>query len=266
MFDIPAPPMPTLEQNWIYGISAAGIVVGVCMVFWGRLVHRAILALAGAGVAVLIASPVIAHTQFDPLAVRLVLVMVLAGLAAALARMIWGVFFSAVCLLGAVVALMTVYSSQVAATSRPAAEPDGTAWLLACVVYLRGFLQSLWPERSVVLLATLAPAGILPLLIAMLAPRFTVIVMSSLLGALLMMGGLILGATQMNANFWATSWANLYIPGIACGVLLLFGACFQGRGLYVEEKKKKEKEKEKEKQAKEAEAAKQKAAEGSKKK
>jgi len=88
----------------------------------------------------------------------------------------------------------------------------------------------MWEQRAASMVLVMAPTGLIPIMVGLWKQRFITIVMTSLTGAVLLVGGIGLAVVQADSTRWPVSWSGTLLPlciagGLAiCGIALQYGA------------------------------------------
>jgi hypothetical protein len=201
----------TLLLEELMGLSAAVLApiaivmlaTGLCLLLWGRHLHRAVLVLLTFPVGVV--AGVLLADQFHvarPVGV-LAAVVVLAALMILLARVVWALL--AGLWLGGIVACLVTMVMLGAAVGAAvgAAGPDP----------LRGkaLFQSIWASAGMTILCVFAAAALAGFVLCLLLPRATVIAITSLMGASFFARGLGLFALVLAPNLLVALAVEIWI-------------------------------------------------------
>jgi len=214
----------TLGTTWLVGAIAAGVLVGLVMLLWGRLFHRALLVLLAAGVGLALGGRFGPQIAVSAWLAQLASAVTLGVLALVLARLAWSVLAGLhTSVMAVVVVAVWVLGVSLAAT-QPA---TGTG----PAEYLRTVQQdarALWANHALAANLTAILAGLSGAVAAFLLPRATVICMTSVLGAALLLtaGGLIVATWFPDLLADPLASNRTVLAGLIGGVLLL-GLLFQ---------------------------------------
>jgi len=85
----------------------------------------------------------------------------------------------------------------------------------------------MWQERAATMILIMAPVGLIPTMIGLWKPRFITIVMTSLTGATVVVGGSFLALIQSDPTRWPSVWSGLLIPLYIVGGLWVCGVAVQ---------------------------------------
>lgn len=227
----------------VYGLAAGLIVIGGCMLIWGRIVHRAFLALAGAGVGLLIGAPIAAWLSLPPRIVQGVAAFVLAALSAVLARLVWALLLTLLLAGIATGVIVNMHWPELVEKEGPPPQvqegQDPETFREATSDYYKGLCKSFWKDRHLLLVTVVSPVALTALILAVVLARFTQIGLTSLLGASwIVQGALLIGLTAF--RFEATVTDSLaryrYVLLAITGVLTAAGMVLQYRGALAAEK------------------------------
>ncbi len=214
--------------EWLVAAVAAPVLMGGVMLLWGRVLHRALLALIAAGAGLLLAGQFAPRVSLSPFVAQLAAAITLGVLALVLARLVWAVLAGAhvAAVTGAVVAVW--YLDVQLATTQPAAQPDVIAGGRALAEEL---VRAVWAQHAMAMSTTIILAGLAGLIVAFVLPRATVICMTSLIGASLVSVGAGLAVMVWQPGLLtAPSPSSGYVAGGIGGGLLLVGILFQSVG------------------------------------
>lgn len=206
------------------GLVVVSALVGVALLLWGRVLHRALLVLVALPVGLAGGWALGPTIQVNPLVAGLVAGVALAVLAIVLARLLWAIL-AGLHVAGLVLAAMVLwYLDAPLAASQPAGQGDVLA---QGQVLAQQAFQSVFAEHAAAICLATALSGLASLVVAFMLPRATVICMTSLLGA-----GKLSWTGGLAAMLWMPSLsghvsANPYVSGGLIGGLLLVGIVFQ---------------------------------------
>jgi len=214
------PDLSALGDGALLAVLAGLALLGLVMLLWGRLLHRALLVLVAGGIGLVLGGIYGPRIELSPFLARLGGAVTCGLLGLVLARAIWAAL-AGLLVAGAVGGLMLVFHlGQSLATTQPAV---AAAYGQAVVQQVPAAMQ----EHGLVLGATTIGSGLIALIAAFLLPRVAVIAMTSLLGA-----SLLSTAIDLGVGAWAPpAQQAAYAEGIAGCValgLLAFGLVFQG--------------------------------------
>ena len=217
----------TLGTTWLVGGIVAAGLVGLVMLLWGRLFHRALLVLAAAGLGLLLGGRFSPQIAVSAWLAQLVGAVTLGVLALVLARLVWSILAGLhVGAIAVVVVAVWVLGVSVAAT-QPAVQADPAA----CLRAVEQDARAVWADHALTVNLTAILAGLSGLVAAFLLPRVTVICMTSLIGtALLLTAGGLAVASWFPALLAGSSPSSRYVPGGLAGGVLLLGLLFQAVG------------------------------------
>ena len=228
----PAPPIQQIPA-WQLGLAAAlAVTVGVACLLWGRILHRALLMLAGAGAAYWLSVPLAGHSGLSLPVVRICAVLLLTAMGLILARIAWGLLGAGILAGLACLAVLPWCLHYAHPPPWSAFGPTESLqqWLAEAGSCLWAMLQLQWQHQRIALIAAAGAAAGLPLILFLLRPRLAAIFMSALLGALLAVGGPAAAIGRASASLWAGAWKNWYVPAGLMAMLFVAGMIFQYRG------------------------------------
>ena len=238
MLNIPVPPQAVPADAIAVAIVAGGMIAGAALLLWGRKLHRALLALAGAGVGWEVGCRL---SGSIPVAWQITAVgamLVAAVIGVFLARLLWALIAGA--LAGAVtyVVLLNSLLAKLPEKDVPAfGMPAGgnlNDWAMSCWPFARDCFEKLWATESATLLIALSVTSLAVLLVAILRPQLASIFLTSLLGGAAIAAGGTVIAGRIEAGLWPGEWSRWLIPASITGVLLIAGLTYQYRGAFRE--------------------------------
>jgi hypothetical protein len=218
-------PLAEMDVPVVMSAAFGAIVLGVVLLLWGHAVGQVFLALAGAGLGAMAGWWIAGRASLNPMAGSAVGGVLLASLGALAARAIWAILAGLVVALPAAVILAGQLGLQMAtATTAPASQPAADALTLAAdrAQDLWALLTTLFQQQTVIALAVVVPAAVLPALLAAFKPRAGAIAVTSLLGAGLIVAGATVVAVHASAPLADTLRLYWYGPaGLVVGVALI---------------------------------------------
>lgn len=226
MNGIPFPPAPELAAQYAYGIAIAGIAVGVLLLVWGSKLHRLAAGVVGAVVGLAAIGVVQHQVDLDPRLVQIVMACLIAAVAAALARISWGLFAAALAGGVAWIVLLHVWSEVHVASAAAESLPQ---W---CEHVPRGLfdwelMTSMWEAHRETIIVSVGPAAIVACLLTVIFYRPAAVILASLTGALLAVIGTVLGLGQFRPSLWPETESGYVIVGAVVVILALAGAISQ---------------------------------------
>ena len=240
---IPIPSVPELTALVGFSLAFGGLAVGLIITLWGRRVHYLLAAAVGA-CAGLAAAPLVidqAWVDFDPSFVQLAVVLIIAAASVALAwRVTWAVLFG---MIGATIAGVTLLLLQGTGQISDQAGQSLLAWWqnVPPVILDVEAVEQLWAEQRNMVLMTVLPAGLIPLVIGLVFRRAGIFLMTSLIGAIICMAGVVTGMSMINADaLCPRKWPDFAVLGVAVIIITLIGAIFQSVRAGAAAKQKKE--------------------------
>jgi hypothetical protein len=198
-----APHLPTdlLSRPPVVAGAAAAMALGILMLIWARPLGRALPALLGIGVGLVLGPAFGAMVGLDPLIGRLALAAVLGIIGLLAARGMWAVLLSALAGLVTGAGIVLHHLQWVPAGQFPQPQPPQTHnWQfvgLAAFDYSWNLVAVVAESNGTLLAAGVAAAMIVGLVLGVLMPTVAIILVASLLGAALVVAGwqaLMLGA------------------------------------------------------------------------
>jgi hypothetical protein len=250
-FDFTIPPAPQLSDTWAYVGAASAVIVGSALVVWGRLIGRPLLTLGAGVLGFLAGGPAAGSLGLAPVVGQLVLTF--AGLAGGflLDRLVWALL-AGVLVAGPVLTAMFLRPGAPASTAAsPAPATQGAtspaadslaAYAQSCWGWFGATLTALWDINSGTLLITTCAIGGFFVVLGLIRPRLIRIAMTSLVGALAVVSGLVVGVSQPLKWFWPQAWQHVYLPGAAVLALLILGVVLQYRAALQAERSGKDRE------------------------
>ncbi|MGC9453680.1 MAG: hypothetical protein ACP5HU_02340 [Phycisphaerae bacterium] len=226
MVEIPLPPTPQLPMLWAWIASAASLVVGAAVLLWGRHLHRALLVLVAAGLGVLLAGPIAAHFGWNLVVLRVVLAVALGITALLAARVVWAVLAAGltVLVIGSIFLWSSVYRSGESFAAAEAPE-SASKWLTETArVCFDALNQTTAMPLAIAVAFTVGGAVLVIMFIRPVAAR---ILMTSVVAAVVLMGGLLLAALRVRESLWQTAWTHAYVPAAGTAALILVGWVWQ---------------------------------------
>jgi hypothetical protein len=235
MIDIPVPPSPQMpEALAAYPLYVAGavVLVGIVMLLWGRRVGRFFIMFVGAGVGYLAGEPLATMIGASPALGQVVLAISLAIVFFIAARLIWALVIGSLFEAIALGLLLWHFVPLLPAQQAPkfAAAGDFVAWATALAKFSWDSVEAVRQANFGTLMLVIVPAGLLPMMIALLKGRGSVIFMSGLLGGMIATAALWLAAVGIRSSIWPADWIRFLIPlGVAL-VLTIIGWVYQAHG------------------------------------
>jgi len=231
---VPPPPMTPLPPDVAYFVGFLGLLVGLVLLLAGRLVDRAVLALAGGCVGGALAGPLARSWGVNwmflaiPAAVLLAVAFALSG------RVLWALaaaaLFACLAALVAAVAYWPWLASPMATTTQstqPYTQPAPGSWCQSAGELVHQTLGALWKQQPGVMIWTLCLGGGLPLAAAVLLPRLARIVMTAVLGAVATVAGAMLMLAPVHPRAWPDRWALVGLWVMLAVVLMMAGIVHQ---------------------------------------
>lgn len=192
-------------------ITIGAGLVGLALLLWGRVLHRAVLALIafpmGMGLGAILADQIHLNTWLGALTGAITLTI----LVIVLARVVWALL--AGLWLGALAAMIAgiLCLGDITPATQPGWNPT-----------YQSLAQAAWDAGNLAITAAGVGAGVAGLILGLFLPRATVIAVTSMLGA-----SLLFDAVLTLTGLWAPSFLDrmlanpLLTMGIGAGVMLL---------------------------------------------
>jgi hypothetical protein len=252
VLNIPPLPPPQLTATTAWGLAGLLVLLGGLLLLWGRVLSRPFLSALGAAAGTILAGSLARQFGLPIVVADVVAILGLAVLGAVTARILWALAGGAFFGLAALGILLSRLLETLPPTSQPAFA-EGTAgdlqgWFAACGRFLMDGVGSVWPDHYATVLWTICLGGGVPLVMLLLLPRLGKIFMTALIGAVGIVGGLMLAVSRLDGLAWPATWSGYMIHAGGCVVLLTFSLVFQYCGVVAAQRA------EKEKKAKAAEA------------
>ena len=206
------------------GAVLLAVALGAAMLFWGRLVHRAVLAVIGVGAGLALGGWLAEKVNLHPMVGRLVLAATFGILAVVVARVVWAVLAGAVLASIAYGAVLgSGYNAPLTTQPAPGAPPT-VRWSLKppqLEQAAREALDTAMAGNADRAMAAAGAAALLALALGLFLPRATVVVLTSFVGASLVMGGVVLAmllwfvvAAMEDSPLPLAIWAALWLAGL----------------------------------------------------
>lgn len=225
-----------VDSGTLLAIGACALVVGLCLLLWGRLVGRLFLVLAGAAAGAALAPMVqqaTGWTNVDPWIARGLCAAPLAACGFFLARLVWTLWGVGVFSLAALGGLIFYYQNQhpdvVEGLSKATSSLD--AFAAEALHYVQHAVGALWQDAQLETAVAIGAGAAVPLIVGMVSKRTTTVLMTAVTGAIAAVGGaaaIFRVAAPEKAAALIQAW---YVPAGLCGFFLLVGLVFQGRGI-----------------------------------
>lgn len=209
--------------NWLPLVALAAMaLLGLAMLLFGRVIHRAVLALIGVGVGLVVGGELARQFNFHPLLGGAALALTLGILGIVLARLFWAVVAAAfaVCLVaGATVGDQMRAEVEANPALKAAVEQGPLQASKEARQAVQAAVNHAVQKRSTVATVSAAVAALVGLVIGFFLPRAAVVVLTSLIGAAMLASAVGAGAVFL---FHQPSERNSLAITIGfCAVLLL---------------------------------------------
>jgi len=248
MIEIPFPPRPDLAANVAYIAAAISIIVGLLLAVWGRFWSRPLAGLVGVGIGFLSGDTLAANmsVELDPGIAKASLASIFGVLGFVAAPFFWAMIAGSLCasVVGGFLAADFIASiqDQIPVGGEPADGVTMKLWAEGFQSFVGDLNVKLWEKRAAMMVLIMAPAGLIPLMIGLWKQRFITIVMTSLVGAMLLIGGIALAVVQADPSRWPVAWSSTLIPACVVGALAICGIGMQYGAVAAAARKKKAKE------------------------
>lgn len=221
-----------MNLGWTWAFAVSAVVVGVLMLFWGRVLSRYFCALVGAVTGLAISSSLARQFGIDPILAGVLAAVIFAAAGAVTARLIWAMAGGSLCAAIGVLILLANSIHLIPAKDQPAVLTTEDfisiqTWFIACWNYVLACLTALWKEHSEKILWTLIFTGGATLAVLLLLPRFGKLFMTALVGALGIVAGLLTIAASLRQSIWPASWDGFVVYLLIAAALLMFSTAFQ---------------------------------------
>ncbi len=229
-----------LSWTLLCALSAGMFAVGVVLLLWGWMVHRALLVLIGCGAGYLLGWPLAARFDWPVLITQGSLAVVLAILLACFARIVWALVLAVILasLVGGVVLHLNWSDVAEKAGTPPELHEDQQLdeYVKSCREYSHSAWKALWDQHYALLIAAASASGAMGLLIGLILARFTRILMTSLIGADLVVCGALLGLITARSELLSQLLRYRYVPSLVSAGLLIVGMVVQYRSALAAER------------------------------
>ena len=250
MWDIAAPPAPSLGAGLDLACAAAGLALGAGLILWGRKLHRLVMLLAMAGLGALVAGTVGAWLKgADATAVLVCTAVLFAVAGLIIAKAAWALALSALISGSLLLALACRFQPPDPPAGYRPTEASLPAWARAAGNTLADYTaRALWVHKDAYwtfhpadqvqwtpaawkIQLAVAVTGMSVFLLALFAGRLPPLLLCSMLGAGCFLGGLALLFNRLWPAFWAGAWERPAAPAVAVGALTFLGLGLQYRAL-----------------------------------
>ncbi|MDP6545215.1 MAG: hypothetical protein QGH60_14610 [Phycisphaerae bacterium] len=241
--DMPFPPIPELSDSIAYISGAVSIVLGLLLLGWGRLWSRPTVGVIGVGAGFLCGGLLADGMKVDSGVAKAAVGSILGVLGFVAAPFMWAFLAGSLCSLVAGGFMAESFLAEVG--FKVDAPPGGftpESWMEMLSVCSRDVSFDMWQQQATTMVLVMAPAGLIPTMIGLWKPRFITIVMTSLTGAIMVVGGSSLALVQSDPTHWPTEWPRLLIPLCIIGGLWVAGMAVQCSFAMAGARKKKAKE------------------------
>jgi len=243
--DIPFLDAPELTNQIAYIAAGSALGAGLLLVLCGRVISRLTVGLVGAGIGLLSGGALSGSMNIDDTVARAALASIFGVLGFVAAPFFWALFAGGVCASVAGGILGWVFLNQpkeLVEVTPPAGGYSPEAWLEWFKVFSQEVGGAMWDKWTGIVLLVLVPSALIPLILGFWKQRFITIVMTSLVGALAVVGGALLGIAHSDPKYWPDEWSGLVIPLYIVGGLWVCGIAVQYSFAMAAARKKKAKE------------------------
>lgn len=230
MLDISVVPNPQLDNASAYGGAALALVVGTVLLLWGRKISRLFMMLLGVTGGVLLADPLMERLPSmaqNPGLFKLVCVVILAALGVVAAPAIWSLLAGVIGVVAACSALVVGYLLHSDTPVTVEACESFEHWGRLMWEVARESWDKMCQQQGTEILLVILPSGLVPLMIGMWRRQLITILMTSLVGAVAIVGGVWLGLVQCAPKLWPRMWNQFWLPIALVGLLFAVGVIFQ---------------------------------------
>ena len=199
--------------------AAVAVLLGVLLLFWGRVFHRALLGLVAGAVGLLLGTYYGPQIQLNVLAAQAAGALTFALLGVVLARLLWSVLAGLHVAVLAAALMLVFYVGESLAATQPgvfSAANEATARI-----------DEALRQDGPVLWAAVIGSGLAATVVAFLLPRTTVILMTALVGAELLSSAIGMGLAYVSAGPAGTADRSQNLAGAIGLGLFAVGAVFQ---------------------------------------
>ncbi|MCP4375249.1 MAG: hypothetical protein GY794_03590 [bacterium] len=244
--DIPFSPIPDLADNVAYISAVVSVVVGLLLLGWGRLWSRPVVGLLGAGLGVLCGDMISEGMEVDTTVSRVAGGSIFGVLGFVAAPFFWAALAGSLCssIGGGFLAesFLASLPGDVPEVVEPAGGASLSLWAEAFANYADNISVAMWEKQAATMILVMAPLGLIPAMIGFWKPQFITVVMTSLVGAIAVVGGATIAMVQSDPARWPDQWSGMLIPLYIVGGLWICGMAMQGSFAMAAKRKKKAKE------------------------
>ncbi|MCE5280157.1 MAG: hypothetical protein ABFD92_12245 [Planctomycetaceae bacterium] len=226
VISLPPAPMPEMIIPWQgWSLVVVTVVVGVSFLIWGLRLHRLPALVAGVAGGFILAPLMQQLIGWNPLAVQIVTVAVVAALAVLVTRVSWALFATAV---AGGIAWIVLAINLGEYTVNPA-EGDLLSWFAYVWTGLfdRQLVESTWATHQSMLIITVGPAALVALFAGLIFPRLIIAILASFMGAVMTVAACILGLWLIRPEMWPDSINAWLVIAAAVVVATVAGTIFQ---------------------------------------
>ncbi|MCE5325640.1 MAG: hypothetical protein LLG01_04435 [Planctomycetaceae bacterium] len=226
MHSIPYPPAPEIIPWQGWSLVAVGIIVGASFLIWGLRLHRIPALVAGVIGGFILAPLAQQLINFNPLALQIATVAVVAALAVLVTRVSWSLFAAA---MAGGVAWIVLAVNLGEYTIDPRARADLISWFAYVWTGLfdRQLVEQAWASHQSAVIVSIGPAMLVALFAGLIFPRMIIAILASFMGALMTVAACVLGLWLIRPQMWPDSVNTWLVIAAAIVATTAAGAVFQ---------------------------------------
>ena len=226
MDQIPIPPMADLSNNIAYAAAAIAVVTGVVMLGWGRFWSRPLVGLMGVGIGFITGELIAGSMNVDVWVGRSAMASVFGVLGFVAAPFFWASFTGTLCASTAglfMAARFLALPENTLEVTAPAGGWTPQVWVEWLSVAAEDIGGAMWKQQAAIMLLVMVPLALIPLMIGIWKQRFITIAMTSLIGAIVVVGGAVVAIVQSDPTHWPKEWSGAVTPLLIVAGLWLIG-------------------------------------------